>query len=80
MSRARLAVVQKLVDAAIEGMLNVEGVPECTPDEVLSAYLTMLKRGIRLTIQISPTAHTREALRQSVMQLLLDCADDTVKN
>lgn len=75
MSESRADVVQKLVDAAIHGMLNVQGVPECTADEVMSAYFTMCRRGIMLTLQVSPVEGTREALRQSVMRLLLDCAD-----
>jgi hypothetical protein len=77
MSEARPEVIQKLVQAAIQGMLHVEGVPECSADEVMSAYFTMVRRGILLTLQVSPTHKTREALRQSVMMILLDCADPT---
>ncbi len=78
----RPEVVEKLVNAAIEGMLNLQtqGVPSCSASEIMSAYFTLISRGVRTMLKLSPHSATREALRESVMTLLLECADTSTKN
>lgn len=71
-------VVEKLVQGALQGMLS--SVDNCSANEVLSAYFTMLKRGIRLTIASNPGPFTRTSLQHTIMELLAECADPAGKN
>ncbi len=79
MSRTRPEVVEKLVQAAMTGML--EGVKECSGDEVLSAYFTMLRRGIQATLSLNKHHPlTRQALLDTMMQLMAECADPDLRH
>lgn len=71
-------VVERLAQGALQGMLGAVG--HFTNNEVMSAYFTMLKRGIRTAIAMSPSQATRTALSNTLMELLAECADPDLKN
>lgn len=71
-------VVEKLVQGALQGMLS--SVDNCSANEVLSAYFTMLKRGMRMALAGNPGPLTRTALSHTIMELLAECADPAGKN
>lgn len=72
----RRDVIEAIVTAAIEGMTPVVESNQATNDEVMSAYFTLLRRGIQACLTI--TLHqkqTRAALRGTLFSILAECAD-----
>jgi hypothetical protein len=75
--RPRPEVIEELLQGALEGMTVVaKATPGVTNDEIISAYFSLMRRGVQAAMQLStsPPA-TREALRQSFFNILLDLAE-----
>lgn len=77
-SPSRPDIVEKLIQGAQQGMLT--SVQECSANEVLSAYFTMTRRAVRLSLAANPGPLVRAALQHSIMELLSDCAEPTQQN
>lgn len=74
---ARHEVVEGLVNGALAGMTEMARDASATNDEIISAYFTLMRRGIFGALSISNNPKkTREALRQSVYTVLADLTDD----
>ena len=70
-------VVEQLVTAALEAMTEIAAESGCSNDEIMSAYFTLVRRGIMAAQHMSPVPNkTREALRQTLYSILADVADD----
>lgn len=69
-------VIERLVTAALQGMTETAQAEQASNDEILSAYFTIVRRGIHaaLSISVNPSV-TRFALRQSLFTALADVAD-----
>ena len=73
----RPEVIEDLVESALDGMTVVaKRTPDITNDEIISAYFSLMRRGVHaaLTVSVSLPA-TREALRQSLYNILLDLVE-----
>lgn len=71
-------VVEKLIHGALHGMLS--SVESCTANEVMSAYFTMTKRGIRAALAANPGPLTRAALQHTLMELMVETVDPSAGN
>ena len=73
---SRHDVIEQMIAVALDGMSAVAQCENASSDEVMSAYFTMLRRGINvaLTLTKDPAA-TRGALRDSLYTVLADVAD-----
>lgn len=75
--RPRPEVVEALLQGALDGMTSVAvQTPEVTNDEIISAYFSLMRRGVQSALMISVNLpQTREALRQSLFNVLLDLTE-----
>ena len=74
---SRREVVEALVNAATDSMHEVARDGEASNDEVMSAYFTLLRRGIQAAVVLSNDRRTtRKALRESLYTILADCTDE----
>lgn len=72
-------VIEELVEAGIEGMHRASLELHAENDEVVSAYFTLLRRGLAAALQISnDKKRTRAAFRGSLFTLLADVAEPTL--
>jgi hypothetical protein len=72
-------IVEKIVTGAIEGMTPVVIRAQASNDEIMSAYFTLIRRGVQAALMItSNQSATRKSLRDSIFTLLADVTDDTL--
>ena len=76
---SRVEVVEALVQGALVGMQQVASQVQPTNDEVISAYFTLIKRGIIGGIAISEDKpKTRAAMQQTLLVILAEVTSDTL--
>lgn len=72
-------VVERIVAVALDAMTEVVRDDEASNDEIMSAYFTMLRRGIHAALALTrDNAATRKAVRESLFTVLADVADPTL--
>jgi hypothetical protein len=73
---SRHDVIEALVQAGLEGMTSIALHEHATNDEIVSAYFTLLRRGVAAAMTITPNAEkTRLVLRTSLFTILADLVD-----
>lgn len=69
-------VVDRLIHTALEGMTKTAEETHASNDEIMSAYFSMLRRGIAAALILTQNpASTRSALRESIYVILADVAN-----
>ncbi len=76
---SRVETIEALVQSAIEGMAETADEKGATNDEVLSAYFTLMRRGVNAALSMSvDRKQSIQAMRQSLYTILADLSDSKV--